>query len=256
MKAQAIFNRHSRHEPAYNLNRTALFITLDAQRHTKFTSVAKIDADLKVTTTPVLVTRGPRKGLPLKSGKSTTSATFDSVAARIVLARLHPNSSYNLLTDRKWMIDRATFAPGMGKAGFQRKVELKAAQMARARHSSIKFFLSSWNPIISGLIAALGNKRTPGGPQGRPIDASIAEATPAQPGGTSFQCTIENKIGLSGKYPNLDLKRNLYAHAHLKPVLQEAIDREFASKMEKATMEGWLADAPELRRLGFQVNGR
>lgn len=252
--AQSIFNRHSRHDPAHNINRTALFVVLDAQRTTHFTTVSKIDAQLQVTTTPVLVTRGPRTGLPLKSGKTTSTTTFGSVAARIILARLNPNSSYNLMTDRKWLLNKDTFSPGMGKAGFERKVEQKAVQMARARHSSIKFFLSSWNPVIRDLIAALGSKRIPGGATGdRDIDSAISGAEPARGGQLTTQCVVENRIGMSGRFPNLDLQRNIYAHQHLKPRLQAAIDKEFTSKMLEAERRGWLRDRPELARLGFEV---
>lgn len=256
-RAQAIFNEYGKTVPAQSIARTALFVIDDAQRNTPVTSVGRIDSELSIITTPVLSSRGKRKGLPLKSGKKNYTVVEGGLGTRIALARLSPYSDYNILTDRRYALDRATFSPGGGQAGFWARIEEVVKHMIAARHSSTHFFKQSWNAIREKLLPWV----PPAYRRGRITDSDANRAVNPLLGNASMSAngfeavlTIENLIGLDDRFPTISAIRNLGAHQILAPVLQASIDREFASKMEYAAKQGWIDRMNQLKALGVEVS--
>jgi len=253
--AQRLFQQHSRNTMAENLNRTAHFIALAAQRMTPFVTISRIDTELNAVSTPILSKKGKRAGLPLKSGKQNVAVVEGGLATKIILARMKRGSYYNRITDHKYYIDRATFSPGGGVKGFWKKVESAAVRMVKARHSSIKFFAASWNVIMDKLKPVMpagyrGGSRT----TNRVPVAEMAEVSVAKPGNAMAIVTCENLIGNSGKFPQLDYSRSSFARRVMVPILQRAIDQEFESKMIAAEKRGWLKLAPKLKAHGVTLD--
>jgi len=224
---------YNRRSPAVAANTAAYRITCAAFAFTPAATMAKIDANMSAVTTPVLSTRGKRKGLPLRSGKNTVAVTEGGPATRIVLARMHPGSRYNRLTGSYWAINRAQFSPGQGEAGFWRKVYDTAVRMVKARHSSTHYLKTGWIPGIrllqeSGLISRSATR----GLGVRPPNArakNIADAGYAHPAheGVRTRCEVGNLIGFGGKNAVLNEKHNRALHQYGGPALQRAIAQEF-----------------------------
>lgn len=257
MKAQRLFNRHSRTIPAEALNRTAYFIVQAAMNATPVTTTGKIDAELNVVTEQRI---SPRTGKPVSARtRNPTVVKIDSAdfASRIVLARLRhaKMSDYNVLTDMKYALTTPQrFSPGAGVAGFWAKINEVAQRMVKSRHSSGAFFKSSWKAVLQQLAPFLprGYRRT-AKLSGPAVNPDLGSVTPAQPGGINAVCIIENRIGLDTMYPTINANRNLQAHRFLEPILQAKINAEFESKMEYAAKQGWLEDKEELAALGILV---
>ena len=193
----------------------------------------KIDQNMSAVTTPVLSTRGARKGLPLRSGKNNVAVTEGGIATRIVLARMNPNSRYNRLTGSYWAINRATFSPGEGVAGFLRKVYNTAVRMVKARHSSTHYLKTGWISGIrmlqeSGLIsrsATRGLGVRPPAKRAKTIeDAGYAIAARE---GLTTRCEVGNRIGLGGSNAVLSEKHNRALHQYGGPALERAKVQEF-----------------------------
>ncbi len=261
MAAQKIIMAHGRSLPSEALPRAVAFVVKDAKDNTPVTSISRIDTELSVTTTPVLSTRGARAGLPLKSGKNTVTANDeeDSLGIKIQLARLNRYSDYNILTDMRYALDRATFSPGMGRAGFFAKLKLKLQLMAKSRHSSTGFFQVTWNPML-GMLAMLvpANYRGAvmtwaGGGSRKSMPVGLAAVEMSGRGTNFTSLKIENRVGMDEKYPTISAIRNMRAHQILTPVLQTAINSNFDKQMEIISTKGWLAKAPELKALGVNV---
>lgn len=259
MAGQRLLHGYSKTMPSEALHRSVAFVLEDAKDLTPVTTTARIESDLQVTTTPRLVTRGARLGLPRKDkAVDIHIGDKDTVAMRIMLARLHPYSDYNVLTDGRYRIDRKTFSPGMGVAGFWARLRLRAQAMVKARRSSSGFFRVTWNPLIaqisdfvparfkSHFLAVAGGKRSIG-------DQSIGALTAAQSNSPYAFVKIENRVGMDDKYPVSNALRNAAAHRVLGPVLQRAIDRGFDKQMAEAARRGILDAREKLKALGFAV---
>lgn len=136
------------------------FIALRAQKLTLPADIGRIDAGLEVEVSPVLSTRGKRKGLPLKSGKKTV-ATKPGVrvpmAVLITMARFNPSSQYNRLTGGKWALPMAMLPSGPGSGRSRQMVIGHLIQrMTLARHSSTHYLQTGWTPSIrKGLASPL-----------------------------------------------------------------------------------------------------
>lgn len=243
--AMGIFARYATTEPAKMLNRTGLFVAYDAQANTPVTTMGRIDNDMGAATTPIVPTRGVRKGSTNLTIESHTSA-----AMLISIARMNPKSDFSKLTGNRWAI---AFPKTSGKQAFMNAVEVIAERMVRARHSSTGFLKHSWAAIISKLNAVV--------PRGSAIGAMnkenskgmtlSGEVSPAIPGSTTAVCVIRNTIGMNAVTKEMGEKHNEAAHRILAPVLQASIDKEFASKMEKAARKGWLERERELAMVGI-----
>lgn len=252
-----VLQQYSRQEPSEALHRAVAFTIKDAKDHTPFTEISRIDTELSVQTTPVLSTRGKRKGLPLKSGRTNVSVTEGGLATKIVLARLHRYSGYNLLTDQKYALDRASFSPGGGQAGFWAKVEEVAQRMARSRHSSTHFFQISWNAVLTALapfVPAGYRGAVLSWAGGRQVVAELGAVTPAKPNDPQAVCIIENRLGMDDDFPTISAIRNMEAHRILEPVLQMSINRQYARSMEEIAKRNLLNRRPSLAAYGVKVS--
>lgn len=255
--ALKVLQQYSRQEPSESLHRAVAFTIKDAKEHTPFTEISRIDTELSVQTTPVLSTRGKRKGLPLKSGRTNIAVTEGGLATKIVLSRLHRYSYYNLLTDQKYALDKASFSPGEGQAGFWAKVEETAKRMVRSRHSSTHFFQVSWNAVLLALAPYVPSSYRGAvfsWAGGRSVPAELGAVTPAKPNDPRAVCVIENRLGMDDDFPTISAIRNEAAHRILEPVLQSSINRQYERAMAEVAKRNLLARSPSLAVYGVRVS--
>lgn len=257
--AQRIIMQHSKTLPGEALPRAVAFVVREAKARTPFTTIGQIDSELSVISTPMLSTRGARKGLPLKSGKNLVNVVEGGLATKIVLARLHLGSKYNTLTDMKYALDRANFSLGGGVAGFWAKVEETAERMAKSRHSSTHFLQVTWNAVLNALAPLVpatyqgAVRRWAGGDDKYGIAPDLGRAQMAGAGTGYATLTIENRAGMDDRFPNISKQRNEAAHRLLVPALQTAIDANFDKQMELINRNKWLDNSSSLRMLGVSV---
>lgn len=217
-------------------------VALKTKTLTPFVPMERIDTELGVISTPVLSTRGKRKGLPLKSGKKNVSVPDQSLATKIVLARLHPGSKFNRLTKGRWALDRATFSPGAGKVGFWAKIKQVATRMVSARHSSTHFLQSGWAAVYRKLtqIRYGGEplvQNTAVGAAAAAVNAGQGELGTATLFGSGPNVTLlmENLIGMKGKNAE---SFNEALHKHGGPALQQGVDEQ-AAEMKARYLPRW-----------------
>jgi hypothetical protein len=242
------------------LARAIGFVLEEAKRKTEPTSLGRIDMELEVSTIPVLVTRGERAGLPRRDKKTAVEISQGGLGWKIMLARLNRYSNYNILTDMRFALDRKTFSPGMGRAGFLAKLELYEQRMVKSRHSSTGFFKISWNAVIAALIQYMpegyrGHFMAVAG-SGKDMTLEFMEIGSAESSGKDTLTpviTIQNKVGLDAQFPTINAIRNMEANRILRPILQRAIDKEFQSQCQVAFERG-LLDEPGLEALGFVIS--
>jgi hypothetical protein len=258
MAAKNVLLAHSKTNPSQSLAKSVAFVVKDAKNNnnTPATSIARIDSDMGAIASPAVLKSG-KLSRDKKRQLETIGINLDSAAARIVLARLNPNSKYNWLTDGKYALNRATFSPGLGQAGFIARVLEAGTRMIKSRRSSTGFLAITWNGILDALIdyVPASYKSTVSNwsaynRKSKPI-FGIGDARMAGQGTVRCQLTISNFLGESGLYPNLDAKRNEAAHAILGPVLQSSIDRNFVRQMEIAVKNGYDEIRPLIKSLGF-----
>ena len=261
MAAQRIIAQHIKTAPTESLPRAVAFVVKDAKDRTPVTPVSRIDTELQVKTTPILVTRGSRTGVPRKDKKSTIEVgDRDTLAIKIQLARLNPYSNYNILTDRRYALSRSSFSPGMGAGGFWSKLQIVAQRMVKRRHSSSGFFKISWNAVLGALAPLVpsqyrGAVETWSGKEGRKVSASLGSAQMSGKDTSRVSIKIDNLVGMDPKYPTISEIRNMEAHRTLGPALQRAIDANFIKQMDLIAKKGWRDKAPQLRGLGVMVDG-
>lgn len=259
MKAQAIIRQHSRQKPAEGLNRAVAHVVREAQKNTPLTSTGRIDTKLQVTTNPVIskkwkITKKSVIGVRQhKLAKGSQGPKFVPLAALIIqaqvlrvdnAARSQPGMSrINRMTSGRYARMSSPFR-GVSRRTGAAKMRAAISRMVKAGHSSVGFFKQSW----TGILKALNPKG--GGP---PTDNTIGIASPATPGTAVATCVIENRLGMDGRWPALDARRNAAAHRILAPALQNAINSEFHKSMELIDKKGWNEAKPTLAQLGFVV---
>ena len=243
--------------PAPALHRAVAFVIRDAKARTPVTSQSRIDQELSVMGIPVISKKGARAGLPLKNGKKTYEFAPNGLGIAVMLARLKRYSSYNVLTDMKYAIDRASFSPGMGRAGFWARLELRAQAMVKGRHSSTGFFKISWNALLAKIapyvdVKYQGAVMTWAG-QGGAVAPDLGEFTPARPGEPKAICVVYNWLGSDDRYPTISAIRNMAAHKILDPVLEEAIQSEYEKQMMVAFNRNLIDGAALVRAQGVEL---
>ena len=247
------------------LARSVGFVLEKAKDLTPFATMGQIDTELQVQTEPRLYKSGAKAGLQ-KLGKgrykepltNITGMEDDSLAAKIILARLSRYSNYNVLTDMRYALDRKTFSPGAGESGFWTVVKAAAAKMIRTRHSSTHFFQQSWNAVIEKLVpyvpeAYKGHFASVAGGM-TPEFSEIGRIEYSGQGSAIQHLLIENRLGMAEKYPTINAIRNLGANKQMAPALQKAIDLEFLSQINTAMKRGLLDEAAKIRMLGFKTS--
>lgn len=206
-------------------------ILSNARRGTPFTEIGRIDAELEVTSTPVLAKSGARKGLPLKSGKANISVPERGVAAMIVVSRMHPKSPYSVSTGNRWPV---AMPATKGAAAFWQYVQEAAQRMVKARKSSTHYLEAGWiEPIRDCLSSPFfkGKYRTIKSGNAGSFN-SMDRRDPARLGDLVIDVTAdvvrvyaENDVGAGGN-DVLDQKHRQALIRYGTPPLQDAIDKE------------------------------
>ena len=225
-------------------------------------SQSTIDSDMQVTSTPILSTRGSRKGLPLKDGSTELEVPDMSAAMKIVIARMNPQSKYSLSTGNRWPVATQggwhAMISGFGKAyGVENAFAMAldairpiAERMVRARHSSPGFLKHSWIDLRVSIVPFIKNKSV----SSATVITDYSEVEPAKEGYPLAVCRVSNTLGVGAKTTKeLSEKYNQANHDIAEPRLRNAINREFQGKMEYADKQEWAKDEPELRTLGLLV---
>ena len=264
MRANTILVRHSKRSPARCINSTAYHVIKDVvEADGGFPVVAQstIDTEMQVTVTPIVSTGS-------KVDVNITGNVEKTAAMMIVVARMHPNSKYSLMTGNRWPVampqmQGVTLAGGKfgprspsplermaNKINFWNYVEQVAERMVKARHSSTGFLKKSWIDLkVAILPFAKGENPFGGG-----MIARYADVKPAQEGYALSVCTISNTLGVSYETTKeLSEKYNEANHRVATPRIQAAINREFDKKVKLASQQEWAKDEPELRALGLLV---
>jgi hypothetical protein len=231
LAASTIYNKRT---PSVAANTAALVVARFAWSKMPVTTIARIDSDLSVDVTPVLSTRGLRKGLPLKSGKTNVAVPERGLAAMISVARMHPSSKYSQLTGNRWPVP---IPQTTGIPAFWAAVQVIAQRMVKARHSSIKFLQSCWIPAIRIMerYSAPGSIRGRYAAAGPPTNGDFVpdsgSAIPARDGEIIAVAEIINAAGVTGSTDELNVKHNEALWRYGAPALQEAIDDEAMNVM-------------------------
>jgi hypothetical protein len=235
-KAIALASRTTTRTMEKLLGDTAYRVAWKAGKYTPFVSLSTIDEEMEATTTPVLSTRGARKGLPLKSGKNIVSMNGSGLnfAMKLVQARMNPNSPFNLATDQRWFLQN----PHLSKVSLYLWLEQKAQEMVKARHSSTHFLQSGWKAVKQKIKAA-GYRISGGAALGTSDDsnalntinssqlAQLGDLTRTGNADSEIQTiTISNLVGTSSNYPSLDKEHNDALLDHGAPALQRAVDEQ------------------------------
>lgn len=244
--------------PTVAISTAGFFIARKAVNLTRRADIGQIDSSLGVTVAPLLVTRGPRKGLPLKSRRRKYIVPEKSLAMWIILARLKPGSTVNVRENNRFKLDRATFSPGGGAAAFWQKVFQMGRDMVATRHKSIAFIASSMLPVIRDLEQYVPPKYRRGMP---PRDSEVENAGDASlvPKGRATVSTSSNSavmegqalIGVGGVPDNLNDPHNEAMWQYLAPAIQIAVYDEEAKTLVYIAIKG----EAEERRAKFSGSG-
>jgi len=270
-QAQAILMRYSKNVPAQSINKTALFVIRDAQARTPVVSQGRINTDMNVVTSPAVLNSGKLSKDKKKQNDVVTflnrTPTVEDVSAintaqRIVLARMHPGSRFNIETGSRWALTPPDVGRGRQRASdsgtlFWAWVKQAAERMVRSRHSSTGFLKHSWTSILDQLLPHVPTRFRAGFtmPE-RDLHAGLNSGTvvPAQPGSSVCRCVVSNTLGMAPATAALGFKYNAAIHTILQPILQSSIDREFQTKMEYAAKQGWIDESAALKVLGINVS--
>ena len=273
MRAQMVLLRHSKRSPSRCINSTAYHVikdVVDADGGFPVVAQSTIDSDMEVITTPQVSTRGPRKGMPLKSGASDVEVPDMSAAMKITIARMNPQSKYSLSTGNRWPVSfpggwhafikqfampkdyRHGISNGSAFALALDAIRPIAERMVKARHSSTGFIKKSWIDLKVALIPfAMGNTNPFGGGG---MMTNFADVSPAKEGSALAVCRVSNTLGTGYETTKeLSEKYNEANHRIAEPRIRNAISREFDKKMQLAAKQEWAKDEPELRALGLLV---
>lgn len=119
---------------------SAGWIAYNAQQLTKSADIGRIDASLDVSVSPGLLKNG-KLSKNKKRQREVVSVPEQGLAAMIVVARMHPNSDYSKSTGNRWPV---AIPNTHGVAAFWSAVQMIAARMIKARHSSANFIKHGW----------------------------------------------------------------------------------------------------------------
>ena len=224
-KAIALALRSTSQKMERLLLNTAFYTAVKAQNYTPFTSISTIDQEMEVTVTPI-ISEGYKGKSQISSNKKQPFTL--TLAQKIVLARMNPNSAFNIATSGRWKIPYQKVG---GIHGYYILEEI-AERMIRARHSSAHFLQAGWKGVIQK-IKSSGSRLLDGG-QNQITESTLNTLDASQLGeverggmGTSDQfVTISNMVGMVSDYPNLDKEHNDALLAHGTPALQRAVDEQ------------------------------
>ena len=253
------FGRRTIHEQCVT---SVTFTALRAQKLTDPADIGKIDAELEVEVSPVLSTRGKRKGLPLKSGKKamrTKPGVRVPLITLITMARMNPASNFNLRTGGKWAIPSAILPRGPGTARDRQMIIAHINQRSvMARHSSTHYLQTGWTPSIrQGLSSpfyrynpAFGSRRDARANPNPSNQLSVDDFGQLTIDLRGDECvvTATNNIGAKGNAV-LASKHNSALHTYGTEPRNQAIAEEAASiyrEVDRRLALGWPVKFPEL----------
>jgi len=246
-----LLNGFTKRTPAIAANTAALFVIRGTQEKTPVTTIGRIDTEMNVITSPKVLKNGKLSKDKTKQNEVVNlMAGGDgelNAAMSIVIARTHPTSNYNVLTGNRWALQAPSFNAGKftkayGESGKAMAAQLwwqwvrdAATRMVKARHSSVAFLKASWTESIARLIPNVPSRfrgDVSGFSQGRRVLMS-SPAVPAREGETNAVCRVSNTLGVDNANSVLGDKYNEAAHRILEPVLQNQIDNEAWSTMQR-----------------------
>jgi hypothetical protein len=265
--AIAVAMKYSKRAPAIAVNVAAFFIARQARVDTPTTPIGRMDTELGVISTPVLSTRGKRKGLPLKSGKknisvnkavATVSGAFGGIPLSwlLISARAKSGSKYNQDTAGRFKIPVHPLK-GHKVSEFASLMAAAVQRMVSSRHSSGSFLASGWIPVIEIMEKSVPSKyRRLAAPYSgqRKSSADHGTAEPAMQESTYAVATISNEIGMSGRLGVLDARRNAALLAIAGPILQSAIEKEYEKTMEYVIKQEFGDDKAQYQKNGVIID--
>jgi hypothetical protein len=261
-QAIAISQQYSERTPQVMVATAGFYIARKTTRDAKRASMGKMDSDLGADSTVVLSTRGKRKGLPLKSGRRKVALTANtpsgqSLAQRIILARMWPGTKYNTSTNQRFAIDRMALSPGEGKAAFWWKVLAAAKLMVKARHSSIAFLAASSRAVVKALEPYVDVRYRRGAVPPDPEVERAAQSSLTSKGSATvtqsgYSATMAGNLNIGLGPPSvLDERHNEAMQAWMTPALQGAI---YDETMKQATYSAGKGEL-ERRKAQFAPTG-
>lgn len=261
LRGQMLLSTRSKTLPSESLARAVAFVVKDARDHTPFVTVGQIDTELSVTVTPTIGARGK----PLKNKKTYLTTGLGQrhtpdehptipLTWLIIGARARPGSNYNQVTGQRWQITGGHPYKGHSVSEFGAIMAGLVDKMTKGRHSGSHFFQATWGPVLAALVPLMparyqGYFTRISGRAARDIGRAQLRSA-----GASATLQIENRVGMSGAYPNYDRQVNEAAHRVLVPVLQSAIDRNYHAQMSEIAKRGLIDLQAPLRALGYVVS--
>lgn len=162
--------------PSVIVNRAAMSIAIKAKNTMPVTLPTQIDTALNASVTPMLSTRGPRKGLPLKSGKVKINS-FGRVgkgahpnvplAVLIINAQVRSGSNFNNITGHIFQRFASPFKGVTRKRGGARMLAAMKRLLSSRRQSSGYYRLCA-HVVQEMFRAALGKTAPVIGPRSEP----------------------------------------------------------------------------------------
>lgn len=261
-RAQEDLLKYSKRTPEVSVATAGFMVARQTAREAHRASVSGIDSQLGVTSTVGLVTRGKRKGLPKKNG--ALAIQFPrlggdlTVADKIILARMWPNSKVNQIENWRYALLLPSFYGN--KAELMATVRSLAQKMVKGRHKSIAFIASSagavWRALEPKIDPRLRSKAVAADPQ---VESALSDsktpkgAATVIASGNRAVMTGELLIGMGGTPTNLLERYNEAMFRWLPGPLQHAIDTEAEANMRYVANEELKELEAPLRRSGAIV---
>lgn len=253
--------------PSYLVNKSCNWIAIHAKEAMPVASPARIASEMAMTTAATEMKTGILAAARFRRTRSLT------MAQKIVLARMHPNSKFNRDTGGVFALKPPpgsgggpTPSRGRYKLGGQAKtrfwewVDEHATRMVAARRKSSGFFKFGAEVIqfiFYGVVSGKAPVRPPSEFAGttaevQPYGGKVGQAIGRVAGGipaTDGQAVARARFWVSSTEPDTKGKGGLGFKSVAEPVWQRAVDKESALTRERA--EQLYAQAA--RECGFKV---
>ncbi len=209
------------------INTAAYWVAVNAKQDLDYVPITRIDSQLGVT---YAQGRTPKGKISRSKKNRVIVLQQNSLAEKIIMARMVPSSKYNRLTRNRWAQSVSVLA---GKSVQERAsiVSAMAQKMVKRRHSASKFLIAGWIPAIRILLPLSDQKMRLGtGGLETAVGIDKGNASPATEGLT-VTASIENDIGMKGVNAE-DYNKALQIHGA--PGLQKAVNEEGNRQMTYA----------------------
>jgi hypothetical protein len=245
--------RYSRRTTPELVNTAAYWVAVNAKAGMPFVTAERVDTEMGTIVSPVIGVSGKVLKRPkfFSSGKKVSvrgsgggAAREVPLAAMIVAARAKAGSKYNQLTNNRYALSRNPFKGFSRSLGAQKMAAL-VNKMIASRHSSGRFLMAGWIPVVQGLRPYTAQRFLRGGASasegsGAFYGGELGRASAAKEG---ERCTavIENDVGGQGENA-VSMNRALLQYGS--GPLQAALDGEGTRMIEYGLrkMEAELAE--------------